>query len=89
MNALDGTRVKTARHSSRLIDELIATKGDRTDADLAADLGISAAYMSLLRAGLRRPSMRLVERILKKYPELSPYHLLDLQGDPPAKQAVA
>lgn len=79
--------MKTSQRS-QLIEQLFLKNGESTDAELAAALNITPAYMSLLKAGLRNPSMRVVGRILARHPDLSPYHLLDLQAKSPRK-AVA
>jgi plasmid maintenance system antidote protein VapI len=67
--------------TTKLVAELLKKNEGKTDAQLAAELEVTAAHVSHIRAGRRGLSLDLVSRVLQMYPDLAPYHLLDMQGD--------
>ena len=66
--------------NSQFATHLMRRQGDETDDVFAKRLGISRTYWAHIRAGRRRPSLRVIRAALAAFPELAPFHLLDMQG---------
>ena len=52
-----------------LVEWLKARQGDETNEQFAVRLGISPSLWSLLQSGHRRPTLRLLRKITRAFPE--------------------
>lgn len=68
----------TAEVSRELAGKLTALQGGRTDAAMAALLGVSRPHWSHIRSGRRRMSYAVFKRASAHFPDLLPIVLRDL-----------
>lgn len=57
-------------------EELLARQGSLTDEAFAALLGLDRTSWLRVRRGERRPSARVVEAAIRRWPELGPLYLV-------------
>lgn len=69
-------------------DRLIELQGGRTDAEMAALLGVSRPHWTHIRAHRRQLTYALTKRALAHFPELYPIVMQDLAVDAPAEAGV-
>lgn len=65
---------------SRLLVQLLAKQGPRTNQQMAADLGISYSLWRHWREGRRDLSPDKIRLVIARYPELLGAHIMDVQA---------